>query len=185
MKTQKNCFRNYVYRSTLLRFSLLGIQLIEYSFHSFFSNLLHVWTLTFLVACYATQHPAMSVGRSVGRSVSWLVPFLLFWRFWAFWAYCSCPNALVTFSSTAPAHPHATGVAVYPALFTIPVYLFFMHKTDSIAYLSHEDDAVTLRQLEVLRNDPLEQFSAADAGLKYFWQIRILSKAATLAHCHW
>ena len=61
--------------------------------------------------------------RSVGRSVSWsvgrLVPFLLFRRFWAFWAYGSCPDALVTFSSTAPAHPHATRVAVYPALFSL------------------------------------------------------------------
>ena len=42
---------------------------------------------------------------------------LLFRRFLVFWANCSCPNALVTFSSTAPAHPHATGIAVYPALF--------------------------------------------------------------------
>ena len=56
----------------------------------------------------------------VGRLVGWLVgqsPFLLFWRFWAFWAYGSYSDALVTFSSTAPAHPHATRVAVYPALF--------------------------------------------------------------------
>ena len=66
----------------------------------------------FLVACYATLHPAMSVRRLVGR----LVPFLLFQHFWASWAYYSCPDALVTFSSTAPAHPHATKVAVYPAL---------------------------------------------------------------------
>ena len=58
----------------------------------------------FLVACYRTLHLILSVGRSV--------PFLLFWRFWAFWAYGSCPNALVT-SSTAPAYPHATRVAVY------------------------------------------------------------------------
>ena len=53
----------------------------------------------FLVARYATLHPVMSVRRSV--------PFLLFWCFWAFWEYGSCPDALVTFSSTAPAHPHA------------------------------------------------------------------------------
>ena len=70
----------------------------------------------FLVACYATLHPARSVRWSVSRSVGWS-PFLLFRRFWDFWAFCSCPNALVTFSSTAPAHPHATGVAVYLALF--------------------------------------------------------------------
>ena len=36
----------------------------------------------------------------------------------AFWANGSCLDALVTFSSTAPAHPHATRLAVYPALFT-------------------------------------------------------------------
>ena len=60
------------------------------------------------------------VGRSVGRLVGWSVfrsLFYFFWRFWAFWAYSSCPDALVTFSSTASAHPHATRVAVYPALF--------------------------------------------------------------------
>ena len=33
-----------------------------------------------------------------------------------FWAYGSCPDALVTFSIIAPAHPQATRVAVYPAL---------------------------------------------------------------------
>ena len=74
-------------------------------------------SLLFLVACYTTLNPAMSVRRSVRRLVGRLVPFLLFWRFWAFLAYGSCPDALVTFSSTAPAHPHATWVAVYPALF--------------------------------------------------------------------
>ena len=57
------------------------------------------------------------VGPLVGRSVGRLVPFLLFRRFWAFWAHGSCPDDPVTFSSTAPAHPHATTVAVYPALF--------------------------------------------------------------------
>ena len=48
------------------------------------------------------------IGPLVGRSV----PLLLFRRF-----CCSCPNALMNFPSTAPAHLHATGVAVYPALF--------------------------------------------------------------------
>ena len=32
------------------------------------------------------------------------------------WPHCSCPNGLVT-SNMTPAHPHATSVAVYPALF--------------------------------------------------------------------
>ena len=54
-----------------------------------------------------------STPRYVGPSVGQLVPFLLFW---CFWAYGSCPDALVTFSGAAPAHPHATRVAVYLAL---------------------------------------------------------------------
>ena len=67
------------------------------------------------------------VGPSVGRSVGRSVPFLLFRRFLAFWAYGSCPDALVTFSSTAPAHPHATRVAVYPALLFL-----FLDRIDSL-----------------------------------------------------
>ena len=60
---------------------------------------------------HATQHPASSVGRSVGRSVT-----LYFFMIFIFGPHCSCPNGLVT-SNMAPAHPHATSVAVYPALF--------------------------------------------------------------------
>ena len=74
----------------------------------------------FLVACYATLHPALSVRRSVRPSVGPSVRpsvghTLLFLGFWGFWHHCSCSNDLVT-SIMAPAHPHATGVAVYPAL---------------------------------------------------------------------
>ena len=36
--------------------------------------------------------------------------------------HCSCPNDPVT-SNTAPANPHATGVAVYPALFLFAWYI--------------------------------------------------------------
>ena len=36
-----------------------------------------------------------------------------------FGPHCSCPNSQVT-SNKAPAHPHATLVAVYPALFISP-----------------------------------------------------------------
>ena len=71
----------------------------------------------FLVAYYATLHPALSVRPSVCPSVGRLVPILLFRRFRAFWAHCSYPNTTVTFSITAPAHAHATRVTVYPALF--------------------------------------------------------------------
>ena len=56
--------------------------------------------------------------RYVGPSVGWSVcPFLFFGVFEFFQACCSSPVPQMTFSSTAPAHPHATGVAVYPALF--------------------------------------------------------------------
>ena len=53
------------------------------------------------------------VGPSVGPSVRHT---LLFLGFCGRWPHCSCPSDQVT-SNTAPAHPHATGVAVYPALF--------------------------------------------------------------------
>ena len=79
----------------------------------------------FLVACYATLQPALSVrwsvrpsiGPSICRSVYLSVRHtLLFLGFCGLWLHCSCPNDLLT-SITAPAHPHATGVAMYPALF--------------------------------------------------------------------
>ena len=72
----------------------------------------------FLVACYS---PIL-----VHQLVGWSVLFLLFRHFWAFWAHSSCPNALVTFSSTAPAHPHETGVAVYLALFSLYSMIVFV-----------------------------------------------------------
>ena len=77
--------------------------------------------LSFLVACYATLHPAMSIRRSAGWSVGPLFTCPLF-TFLAFLSllsslfFSSYPNAQMT-SITAPAHPHATGVAVYAALF--------------------------------------------------------------------
>ena len=51
---------------------------------------------SFLVACYATLHPAMSVRRSVCQLVGPSVPILLFLCFCSFWLHCSCPNAPVT-----------------------------------------------------------------------------------------
>ena len=56
------------------------------------------WERMFLVVCYTTLHPALSVHQSV----CW-----------------SCPITPVTFSITAPALLHTTRVAVYLALFQI------------------------------------------------------------------
>ena len=54
---------------------------------------------------------------SVGPSVCPLVCHtLLFFWFLRSLAHCSCSNDQVT-SNMAPAHPHATGLALYPALF--------------------------------------------------------------------
>ena len=54
------------------------------------------------------------VGRSVGPSVA--VSF--FRRLWAVFALLLLPNRLNNLFITAPAHPHATSVAVYKALFS-------------------------------------------------------------------
>ena len=62
----------------------------------------------FLSRVHATLHPALSVGWSVSRS------HLTFFMIFIFGPHCSCPNSLVT-SNMAPAHPHATLVAMYPA----------------------------------------------------------------------
>ena len=58
----------------------------------------------FLVACYATLHPALSVCPLVCHT-------LLFFCFCGLWPHCSCPSDQVT-SNTATFHPHATWVAV-------------------------------------------------------------------------
>ena len=55
-----------------------------------------------------------SIGPSVRLSVHPSVT-LLFLGFCGLRPHCSCPSDQVT-SNTAPAYPHATGVAVYPAL---------------------------------------------------------------------
>ena len=55
---------------------------------------------------HATLQPALSVGRLVG-------PYFTFFYYFIF---LTSLNGLVT-SNIAPAHPHTTWVAVYPALF--------------------------------------------------------------------
>ena len=72
-----------------------------------------------LVACYATLHPALSVRPSARPSVRPSIRpshFTFLFFFGGLWPHCSCPSDQVT-SNIAPAHLHATGVAVYPALF--------------------------------------------------------------------
>ena len=60
----------------------------------------------------ALDRTTCSVGRSVGRS-----RLAFFGVYGRFWGYCSCPTAWLVNFITAPAHPHATRVAVYPPLF--------------------------------------------------------------------
>ena len=87
-------------------------------------NKIHFF-LQFFVACYATLHPTLSVRRSVGPSVHPSICHTsLFWGFCSLWPHCSCPSNQVT-SNTAPAHLHATGVAVYPALLKCNQFGFF------------------------------------------------------------
>ena len=72
---------------------------------------------TFSVACYPTLHPTLSVRPSVYLYVCLSVcPSVRSSVRPSVRPHCSCPNDQVT-SNTAAAHPHATGVAVYPALF--------------------------------------------------------------------
>ena len=67
----------------------------------------------FFVACTRLYNLlCLSVGRLVGWSVGHT---LLFFMILFLWPHCSCPRCLVT-SNMVPAHPHATSVAVYPAL---------------------------------------------------------------------
>ena len=51
----------------------------------------------------------------------------------------------MTFSSTAPAHPHATREAVYPALF-FPLILSFLNMSSSHYFCSFKDYASILRE---------------------------------------
>ena len=71
------------------------------------------FVVTVFSRVHSTLQPALSVGRSVGRLVCHT---LLFFMILFLGPHCSCPRCLVT-SNMAPAHPHATSVAVYPALF--------------------------------------------------------------------
>ena len=75
-----------------------------------------------LVTCNATLRPALSVCRTVRLSVSPSVrqydSHTSLCGFCGLWLHCFCPNDQVTLiTALGPAHPHATWVAVNPALF--------------------------------------------------------------------
>ena len=74
--------------------------------------LTHVVLQSILVACYAILHSAMSVGRSVGQFL--LSPF----TFSAFLSFLSSLLLPKCYNDLLYVHPHATRVAVYPALFS-------------------------------------------------------------------
>ena len=71
---------------------------------------------------HAPLQPALSVRPLIGR----LVPILLFFMISFLWPHCSYLTGLVT-SNMAPAHPHATSVALFLilSLFLVLPFLFF------------------------------------------------------------
>ena len=76
-----------------------------------------------------------SIRPSVRPSVGPSVTLYFFFGFCGLWPHCSCPNDQVT-SNTAPAHPHATGVVLYPALFQMRctfsvISIFFSYNSPS------------------------------------------------------
>ena len=97
-----------------LHFSLIELFLFLGFYNSSEKHAIDGWTL--VLHDFSPRYVRPSVGWSVSRSVGWLVTFYFSLRSCNLWPHCSCPNALVT-QNMAPAHPHATGVAVYPTLF--------------------------------------------------------------------
>ena len=73
----------------------------------------------FLVACYATLHPALSVRHTLLFGVL------------AVFGLTALAQMIVT-PNTAPAHPHATGIAVYPALFQLELNKPKVKQTDAL-----------------------------------------------------
>ena len=72
---------------------------------------------------HVTLLPALSIGRSVGQLVSWSVTFYFSYEF------ISLASLLLPKWSSdlkyGPAHPHATGVAVYLALFLVKFQILY------------------------------------------------------------
>ena len=89
--------------------AVLGLQLLPHCLAGLFHHCPcpPAHDLASCVSGLVSSLPSLYIGPSI---------VLHFLGFWDFWLYCSCPNDLVT-SITAPAHPHATGVALYHAFF--------------------------------------------------------------------
>ena len=73
----------------------------------------HAWQIFILGRDYFLSRARDSTTRFVRPSIgpSYFTIFMIVFH----WPHCACPNGLVN-SNMAPAHPHATSVAVYPAL---------------------------------------------------------------------
>ena len=67
--------------------------------------------LFFLVACTRLYDPLCP-------SVCWSVHRPYFAFLVLFWSYFSCPTAWLVYFFTAPAHPHATCITVWPCFFS-------------------------------------------------------------------
>ena len=111
----------------------------------------------FSVACYATLHPALSVYLSVYRT-------LLFLSFSGLWLHGSCPSDQVI-SNMSHAHPHATGVAVNPALFLLvlfcdhfTVYVYVLHWALSPNITCGSYSILLFKPSPHARRDPLTCF---------------------------
>ena len=69
-----------------------------------------------------------SIPRAVHPSVGWLVGWSLFYIFFTLRSSASLLRPKCSsYSNIAPAHPHATGIAVYPALFSFFSPFFPFH----------------------------------------------------------
>ena len=104
-----------------------------------------------------THFVCPSVRRSFRPLVRPSVTLNFFCFFCGLWPHCSCPNDGVT-SIMAPAHPHATGVAVYLALLlnqVIPDRIYLIVS----ALLSRQN-----RNIQALMALPLAPFSILAAG---------------------
>ena len=102
--------------------------------------------MNYINVLFSRVHVSLQPAMPVRWMVGWLIMLCLFGDYWWFLPHCSCQNTLLVFNITAPAHPHATWIAVYPALLILW----------NAAYLS---ECVCIQYYLYLRRD--EQFRAS------------------------